>query len=182
MAGWSALRWAEFSYQDKTYDLSHLHPKTVSYIRPAKGKDPARTYAVDVIFSFHCFTHECKDDEEPDPALLLTHGSETRVFDFARWELSNQLPGIISGLMERKCFHAGRSNYLTVELMNNSRVANYSVFFEVSRASRKGALNLYVQSAHVREIQGQKQRHNPPIAFAFILHNTLNKIAIKAPI
>jgi hypothetical protein len=177
------LRWTEFSYQGKKYDLTHLHPRTVSYTRPEKGKDPARRYTVDVIFSFHCFTHECKSDETPDPALFLTDGYETRVFDFDRWELSNQLPGIIAGLMERKCFHAGRSNYLTVELMNNAIVTRYSVFFEVSRASRKGALNLYVQSAHVREIPaGDKQRHNPPIAFAFILHNTLNKIAIKAPI
>jgi hypothetical protein len=176
------LRWTEFSYQGKKYDLKHLHPRTLSYTRPAKGKDPARTYAVDVIFSFHCFTHEYKSEEAPDPALLLTDGHETRVFDFDRWELSNQLPSIIAGLMQRKCFHAGRSNYLTVELVNDTSVTRYSVFFEVSRASRKGALNLYVQSAHTRAVPANKQRHSPPIAFAFILHNTLNKIAIKTPI
>lgn len=111
----------------------------------------------------------------------MKDGHETRVFDFGRWELSNRLPGIIAGLMDRKCFHAGRSNYVTVELMSNTTVIRYSVFFEVSRASRKGALNLYVQSAHVRDLPGGKQRHNPPIAFAFILHNTLNKIVIRTP-
>jgi len=175
------LRWAGFSYRGKKYDLSHLHPKTISYVRAAKGNDPARAYAVDVMFSFHCFTHEYKDDEAPDPALLLTDGQETRVFDFARWELSHQLPGIVAGLMDRKCFHAGRSNYLTVELINHTTVTRYYVFFEVSRASRKGALNLYVQSAHLRGTEEGKRRHNPPIAFAFILHNTLNKIAIRTP-
>ena len=152
-------------------------------MRPAQGTNPQGNYTVDVIFSFHCFTHKPRDGETPDPALRLTQGLETRVFDFYRWELSQHLPDIIARLMERKCFHAGRSNFLTVGIVNQAdqSIVQYSIFFEVSRSSRKGALNLYVQSAHVRGNSGSKQRHNPPIAFHFILHNTLNKIAIKEP-
>jgi hypothetical protein len=169
------VHFAPLKYKEKEYDLSHLRPKTVSFMRSAQGMKRPIGYLVDVNFSFHCFTREYTIDENPDQALVITHGKETRVFDFERWKLSHKLPGIIAGLMNRKCFPAGHRNFLTVEIPDhvNKSIVDYSIFFQVSRASRKGALNLYVQSAHMRKVD--KERHNPPVAFSLILHKALSK-------
>lgn len=178
------MYWRTFLYRGKSYDHSHLYPHTITYVRPAEGSDPPRPYTVKISYSMHCFTRECKTGETPDPALLYSDDRETRVFDFNRWELSRHLPGIIKGLMGRKCFHTGYRNFFTVELINEAdkAIVKYEIFFEVSRSTQKGILNLFVQSAYVRDTpEAGKRRHNPPIRFAFILHNTLNNIAIRIP-
>jgi hypothetical protein len=65
------VHWKAFKHGDKEYDLCHLHPKTVSYMQPAKGINPPRYYKVDVIFSLHCFTRGM-EGETPDPELLYS--------------------------------------------------------------------------------------------------------------
>ncbi len=153
-------------------------------MQEAKGDKPARAYAVEVHFSLHCFTRGFKPDQIPDPALLYSDDREVRIFDAYRWRLSHNLPRIVEGLMGRKCFHTGYGNFLTVEILNpqDRTIVKYEVFFEVSRSTRRGILNLFIQSAYVREgADAGKRRHNPPIRFSFILHNTINNIAIKIP-
>jgi hypothetical protein len=179
------VKWRPFRYCQDTYDLGHLHPKTITYVLEAKGNKPERTYTVEVIFSLHCFTRGFKDGEVPDPALCYSDHRETRVFDFQRYQLSQHLPAIVEGLSKRKCYHTGLSNFLTIEILNQAdqTIVQYEVFFEVSRSSQKGRLNLFIQSAYVRSqsAQGNRRHHNKPIGFFVILHNTLNKIEIKAP-
>lgn len=180
------MHWPPFKLDGTIYDLAHLHPETVDYVKPAKGDDPERVYHVNVTYSLHCFTHEPEDGEVVDPAMWCTDGRERRVFDLQRWQLSRLLPGIIRDLMQQKCFHGGNRNFLTIFIPNpaDKAVLKYEVYFQVSRASQpKGYLNLYVQSAYVREQRADegKRRHNPPIRFAFILYNTLHGVAIKIP-
>lgn len=154
----------------------------IVYVKPAKGDLPERAFKVNVRYSLHCFTHELKADEQLVEDLFIRHDGECRVFDFDRWNLSLHLPGIIERLMHEKCFHTGYRNFLTVKLLNHKSVVKYEIYFEVSRASHKGHLNLFVQSAYVRDNADQmKRRHNPPIQFAFILYNTLNNVQIKMP-
>ena len=52
------------------------------------------------------------------------------------------------------------------------------IYFTVSKASRKGTINLFVQSAYTRD-KGKRARQQKPISFSVILFNTLNKIAIR---
>ncbi len=111
------MRWAAFSHDGKTYDLAHLHPKTVTFFQSAKGTNPPRGYKVDLIYSLHCFTRGM-ERETPDPQLLYNDDRETRIFDFRRYELSNQLPPIIEGLMTCKCFHAERGNFFTIKIVD----------------------------------------------------------------
>lgn len=58
----------------------------------------------------------------------------------------------------------------------------YEVYFELSRASRKGVLNLYVQSAYVRDAQHKEaQPKRKPIGFLILLFNIQNNKPIKTP-
>jgi hypothetical protein len=178
------LRWRGFNHNGKEYDLSHLHPKTVSYFQAAKGQNPLRVYQVDLIYSLHCFTRGSQG-EIPDAALLYSDDRETRVFDFPRYEFSLQLPAITEGLMTCKCFHADRGNFFTLKVLDNEgNKVDYEIYFTVSRSSKQGVLNLFVQSAYSRDVSHRqnKPRIAPkPIGFSVILYNTLNRKPIKSP-
>ena len=181
------MYWPPFRYQRKSYDLTHLHPKTITYIQPAneKEKKPAREYLVDVIFSLHCFTRG-GESESPEPALFYSDDRETRVFDFRRYALSLKLPGIIDQLMSRKCFHTGKDNFFTVELADEAgNRVEYEIYFTLSMSSTKGVLNLFIQSAYVRDPAYRpsrpKVKHWSSIRFGIILYNTLNNLPIKVP-
>ena len=176
------MLWTAFTYEDKVYDLAHLHPKPVVYVRKAEGNQPERQYKVDIIYSLHCFSHKIKPSEGPEPALLYCDHAETRVFDFDRWQLSFRLPEIVEALMQKKCFHTGHNNFFTVEFLAGASIVKYEIFFTVSKSSIKGRLNLFVQTAFVRTAPPPPMpRRNPPIKFYFILYNTLNNLQIKLP-
>jgi hypothetical protein len=92
--------------------------------------------------------------------------------------LSKQLPKIIEGLAERKCWNSGKGNFFTIEVITeDGKAADYDVFFAVSKSSQKGRINLFVQSAYIRDRKILKS--SSPIKFRYILFNTLNRIAIK---
>jgi hypothetical protein len=173
--------WRPFHHQGRVYDLSHLHPRTIVYQQPAKRDKPGRRYIVDVIFGLHCFTRRMEDGKVPQTGLIYSDNRESRVFDFRRFELSQLLPGIIECLPLRKCYHTGRSNFFSIEItQQDGRRVEYDIFFAVSRSSRKGVLNLYVQSAYVRDPQyGANRPEKRPIGFYVILFNTLNNRPIN---
>ena len=176
------MYWRPFIFGGREYDLSHLHPRTNRYEQPAKGDKPARAYTVDVIFSLHCFTRGLFDHETLNDGMCYGDDRETRRFDFERYELSKQLPGIIEELGTRKCFHTGHDNFFSVALVDaNGQPFEYDIFFTASRASRKkGVVNLYVQSAYKRDAaHGNRPRMTSPIGFYVILYNVLNKRPIK---
>jgi hypothetical protein len=172
------MRWKPFRYDGVLYDLSHLHPKTVVFNQPASGKKPERAYTVNVGFGLHCFTRGTGLYERIDPELIYEDSREWRIFDCCRYELSKQLPAIVDGLPRRKCYHTERGNFFTVEAVNDAgRLVEYSVFFDASRSSVRGCINLFVQSAYTRDIRHGS--YKKPIGFLIILYNTLNKRAIK---
>ena len=58
---------------------------------------------------------------------------------------------MIKSLGDRVCWHTHHGNYFTIELVTQEgEVIEYEVYFDVTRASRKGWLNLIVQTAYVR--------------------------------
>lgn len=175
------MKWNPFKHQGKLYDLSHLHPVSMRYEQPAKDGKPARVYKVDVQFLLHCFTRGARKGEQPDHALLYSDNRETRIFDFQRYELSTRLPKIVECLAQRKCYHTGKGNFFSIEVIDeDGTIIEYDVFFTASRSSNKGVINLYVQSAYVRdEEHGTNRPDKKPIGFYVILHNTLSGKAIK---
>ena len=155
----------------------------MTYEQPAKGDAPARFYRVDVTFGLHCFTRGGNQDAPQENELPYGDDRETRVFDFVRYELSKRLPEIIEGLAQRKCYHTGKGNFFSVEIIQeDGRVIEYDIFFVSSRSSLKGRINLSVQSAYVRDAKYASNRPaKKPIGFYVILFNTLNNRPIKTP-
>jgi len=179
------IRWKPFEYQGICYDLTHLHPKTIHYEQTSQENKPARYYTVEVIFGLHCFTRGLKDGEHSDETLLYRDARETRIFDFQRHQLSIRLPRIVDELQTRKCFHTGKGNFFTVEMISpqDARlIIEYDIFFEASRSTRRGIINLFVQSAYVRDSMHDSNRpKKKPIRFDVILYNTLNNKPIRLP-
>lgn len=177
------IYWKAFEFEGVVYDLTHLHPRRITFIQEAKNNKPERLYEVDVIFSLHCFTRGKKTSEDENKALLYRDSRESRIFDFRRYALSKKLPEIVSELLFRKCHHSGKGNFFVVEILTEAgERLNYEIYFEASRSSKKGVINLFVQSAYVRD---EAHRANMPrkktIAFAVILFNILNDKPIRIP-
>jgi hypothetical protein len=151
--------------------------------RQAAGGLPARKYTTRVAFGLHCFTRSRKSDEIVDPALLYGDKRETRTFCPRRYDLSKRLPVIVEDLATRCCYHTGKGNFLVVEPIDKPSAApEYEIYFATSRSARHGILNLYIQSAYVRD--GSHQANRPKrkaIRLHVILHNTLNNKTIKVP-
>jgi hypothetical protein len=177
------VKWEAFRQAEETYDLSHLHPCTIIYEVAAKGDRPALHFTVDVTYSKHCFSSELPKSGYYDAALFYRsrfdpRDRDPRLFNFRRFLLSKQLPDIIATLVRRKCMHTGHGNFFTVELTEaGGESVDYDVFFTASRSSTKGRLNLYVQSAFVRE--KEKLPAGKRIRFEIILYNTLVGKQIK---
>ncbi len=146
------MKWNPFEYQGQVYDLSHLHPFEWEYTAPSGDKHPERTYRFQVNFGMHCFSRDPLDGEQVDSTLFYQGPKERRVFCFDRHEWSRQLPDIIRSLGERTCWHTHHGNYFTIEFVTRSGdKVEYEVYFDVTRATRKGWLNLVVQTAYVRD-------------------------------
>jgi hypothetical protein len=174
------VKWQPFRYEGTDYDLSHLDPCAIQFERPAKNEKPATTFNVDVTFSLHCFAKEISRSEPHDATLEYADARETRLFDFQRYEMSKRLPDLIRDLAKRKCVQTGHSNFLTIDLTDNGgNKVEYDVFFSVSRSSQKGRLNLFVQSAYVRDDPRNRPPSGKPIGFLIVLHNVLNKRPIR---
>ena len=171
------MQWKDFEYNGVTYDLRHLCPRTLQFERPAQGDKLAIIFSVDVIFSLHCFTHE-RPPCAYDMNLTYSDAREMRLFDFERYELSKKLPMIIETLAQRKCFHTGHGNFVTVEVVSGDGVTvDYHVFFTASKSDRKGRVNIYIQSAYVPD--RKVGTSGKSIRFLVILHNTMNKLLIR---
>lgn len=177
------MLWRPFQFRGEIYDLAHLHPRSLTYEQPAKGDAPTRRYKVDVIFGLHCFTRARGQNPPQENTLLYGDDRETRVFDFDRYELSKRLPEIIEGLAQRKCYHTGKGNFFSVEIVReDGKAIEYDIFFVASRSSARGRINLFVQSAYQRDPEYASNRPDrKPIGFYVILFNTLNNKPIKAP-
>jgi len=125
----------------RIYDLSHLDPFTFDFMVPEKDGRPQQRYAIDVLCSWHCFTRGIAAGERFTENLAYSRGRETRIFDERRCHLSKNLPRIIRGIGSRKCFHTGRGNFFTVELVDEegNRIEYTNLFqsgaaYEASRA------------------------------------------------
>lgn len=176
------MKWQLFTYQDQEYDLSHVQPFDWEYKAPATDKRPERNYKLMVQFSLHTFTRGIKLGETVDAAIIYPDDKEKRAFDFLRYTLSCQLPAIIRSLGERTCYHTHHGTFFTIEAVTPDGVGSeYEVYFKLSRASRKGGwLNLYVQSAYIRDTKhGTTQPKKRKIGFQVIAHNVLNGKEIK---
>jgi hypothetical protein len=169
------MNWRPFSYNHITYDLSHLDEFVCTYVQPEKNGLPARSLQVKIEFSFHCFTHDPKPTDPPGLLYPFPRDlSRRRAFDFDRWHLSKQLPGVIRCLMNQKCRHSAHRNFFIVTTQDlHGNTVQYEVFFRVALDSN-GQLVMNVESAYVRDRVGSKQPDKGSVYFNMILTAALD--------
>ncbi|HVA81715.1 MAG TPA: hypothetical protein VNF29_12385, partial [Candidatus Binataceae bacterium] len=170
--------------EGRIYDLSHLDPFAFEFVVPEKVGRPPQIYAIDVQFSWHCFTRGIAAGENFPGTLAYSHGRETRLFDERRYRFSRQLPSIIRDIGSRKCFHTGKGNFFTVEFIDeNGSAVEYAIFFKMSRRGKRGELLLMVESAYAQDNRVPRGRPHPPrpIRFSVIAYNTATGKPIKQP-
>jgi len=177
------MRWRAARVGERTFDLSHLHPFSFDFVVAAKDGKPEQRYGIDVIFSLHCFSRGIPAGEAYSADLAYADSREVRLFDEQRFLFSLRLPEVVLSVATRPCFHTGHGNFFTVELVDaQGERVEYKVYFKLSRASSKGRLNLYVQSAYVQESIARAPRESrKPIRFSVIAYNVAVGKAIKAP-
>lgn len=175
------IYWKPFKYKGERYDLTHLHPFEMIYKQPVKGNKSEQSYHLNVSFSLHCFTKRIESSENLDNELLYQDSREVRIFDFQRYQLSKSLKQIVLELDKQKCYHTGKGNFFIINLLDEAgQKREYEVFFTMSRASNKGQLNLFVQSAYLRDNEHKaNQPKKKSINFYVIAHNTLIGRPIK---
>ena len=176
------MKWRKFSYRGSEYNLSHLHPFEWHYNVQKEHKAPARAYRFNVTFSMHCFTRKPLRTETVDPALYYRGPKESRIFCFARYDLSTQLPDIIRSLGQRVCWHTHHDNFFTVELQDpEGRKSEYEIYFDVFR-SKKGWMTLMIQSAYVRDERHEtSQPRKRKVRFSVIARARLEKRKLRPP-
>ncbi|MGH7813669.1 MAG: hypothetical protein ACREQI_06660 [Candidatus Binataceae bacterium] len=177
------MRWRAAQIGGETYGLGHLDEFDFEFVVPAKDNKPEQVYRINVIFSMHCFTRGIRDGESYRHELTYSDSRETRLFDTQRYRLSMRLPGIVRGIGTRRCFHTGHGNFFTIEVVDDDGTRlDYSVYFKVSRRSKRGWLNLYIESAYVQGKIPRRRPHPPrPIRFSVIAYNVAMGRPIKEP-
>jgi hypothetical protein len=176
------MQWKPFTHLEKTYPLNHLHPFSFDMILAAEKLKPERRYLINVEFSLHCFSRGAAKDEKIPTDLAYSDTRETRIFDFTRYQKSHDLPNLVRGLTEKRCYHDAYGNFYVFEIVGLDGLKSYySVFFTLSKAGRKAGLNLFISSAHFRDEQPYSNNLKP-IKFRVIVHNTwIKKGIIPAP-
>ena len=181
------IAWRPFIVEGQVHDLAHLHPTLIRYTQAPKHDNPERVYEVQVEYGLHCFTSDwppgsLSPEEIKAHPLAYADSWETRRFDVERYAHSKQLPAIVQNLPTAACYHTRHGNFFTVKLLNpiSLEPQSYEVYFTASRSSvAPGRLNLFVQSAYVRDRDHDNQPKRKKVGFFVILHNTLHGQSIK---
>ena len=130
----------------------------------------------------HCFTRSLKGEDIIDENLVYSDPRESRIFDFYRYSLSLKLPEAIKNLGTKKCFHTGRGNFFTIELISDTgEPVKYEIFFNIHKQKRgNNGLMLRVESAYVRDSDHQSSApKGRKIGLNIILNKRLKNQIIK---
>lgn len=148
-------RFVTVNVANEVWEFDHLEAFA---LRVALELAPGKPTDIDVVvlFSNHCFTRSLIQGEVVDDSLTVLDGSEKRVLDKERYDLSRQyLPKLILELPKRHIQVADQTkpNFVTFELPSTAPGADpvrYAVFFEVKKDSvRRKRMLLRVQSAYI---------------------------------
>jgi hypothetical protein len=144
--------------------LDHLKDSVQTITAPASSGNPAVVMTLRVQYSSHCVSYGPKLGRPLDfnelgyEVLVIDHRQNRRAFHAGRHELSFHLPSIIASLAERRCFFTAHENFLTLELgkliPEASSGARYEIYFSVRQAELKNTLKVFIESAYLRDENG----------------------------
>lgn len=169
-------RFATLTVCNEVWEFDHLEA-FVMKVPVEMGPSQVADLDVVVLFSNHCFTRGLETpDELVEKNLIVMDGSEPRVLDRERYQLSRQyLPRLILELTTRHVQVADptRPNFVTFELPSMATGApplRYAVFFEVKRdRKRKRRVLLRVQSAYILDEPSKRLLKAEKMRFQVIL-------------
>jgi len=170
------ISWNNFTYNNKSYDLSHLDAHTAEFT-DVNGK----TYRYIITYSLHCFAKEISGtSQEENELLLYKTKKENRPFNFERYELSKNLKKIILSLGDKTttCFHGGHNRFIRYEIKDSEgNVINYFIAFKSFKEKKK--LRLHIESAY--PVSPEKKVKLKKVNFFAIANNTLIGKKTKKP-
>ena len=170
--------WRNFTLDGNIYDLSHLDVQSIKYIDKRNAEKPI-IYSFIVTYGLHCFTKNIEGiSTEESQRLMYSAKRESRNFNFERYELSKQLPSIVTSLGNRETLvcHAGHDKHAVVRLLNsNGYEVDYFVPFVAFKESDK--LRLHIQSAYPKPDIGKIQK----VGFFTIANNLLLNKKLPRP-
>ena len=168
-------RFATVTMGDEVWEFDHLEAFA---LRAELELAPGKPVDIDVVvlFSNHCFTRGLSKGEVVDDSFIIMDGSEKRVLDKERYDLSRQyLPKLILELPTRHIQVADptRPNFVTFELPPTApgvAPVRYAVFFEVKKDSvRRKRLLLRVQSAYILDKPSKRLLKAEKMRFQVVL-------------
>jgi hypothetical protein len=155
------MRPATFSYEGKSYDLSHTFPKTFQ----AKTKGRPVGVNVKVALSCHCFTLKANADSGETPDYQFEN--EIRWFCPNRFEDSKTIHGHFDYALQRaSTFNvswtkdsSGNVNYLTIDVPEDGY--RYCMYFDVGLSKDRPGCEVFliIRSAYRQQIALKGRDH-----------------------
>lgn len=132
--------WKPLIVRGQHVDLAHLEPFHFS-ITPKDWKTPA---TIRVRFNNHCFSEDYASEKHSESLPSSHFGKERRGFAPDRYELSLQLPRIITNLEGKRVFQTREGNLAHLETTDGRA---YCIFFTLKKTS-SSYCDMFVVSAY----------------------------------
>jgi hypothetical protein len=167
-------------YGGQVMTLNHLAPITFDCPCP----DIGRPLSIRAHFTSHCYTEEYDPDVHALDQIVLREGGKKgqvrfRVFCPVRYELSHQLPTLITSLPDNQKVHgtAEGRNYVHVVSLSG-RASPYEIYFMLQRADGTD-LRLTVESAYCRDEPSSPRKRPNTIRFVVLARKVYTRQPVR---
>jgi len=174
------------------YNVSHLLSSSFSIAIPASQAYAAVVVTIIVSYSSHCVAFGADPGEKIDflqlgeDRLIYDHRGNARAFCFRRHRWSLNLPSTVHSLLCQPCHFTGYHNWLVLEgIDDQGGKVEYEIYFTLRRDATPGVLNMYIESAYVRDLgraaAGRPKSRNGTMRFFVIAGKVLRGEAVRNP-
>jgi hypothetical protein len=157
-----------------------LEKAVVSEVCPCEFMD--RELLIDVSFANHCYTEKFVEGVHKIEQIILTEAKDRhRIFCPIRYELSHQLPALLSALPSSKVHQTSQQRNYVYVVPLEVEGKPYEIYFMLQRAA-PGApadLRLTVESAYVDDDGSNFRRRPNKIRFVILAQKILANQPVK---
>lgn len=165
-------------HDGKEISIDHLAPMTI--VCPCEFMD--RELLIDVSFANHCYTEKFVEGVHKIEQIILTEAKDRhRIFCPIRYELSHQLPALLSALPSSKVHQTSQQRNYVYVVPLEVQGKPYEIYFMLQRAASDAAadLRLTVESAYVDEDGSNFRRRPNKIRFVILAQKILANQPVK---
>lgn len=143
----------KFTHNGEEYDFAHLDQssRTVDWI---DQESQPQIYTVRIRYSDHCYSEEIKGNRILEDSDYPISDNPTRVFCPKRYAATFDLVFMINGLFEKvtsSVILTSKNNFHIYRLDKACEMGRYSVFFRLRVGAKPSHLELYVESAYLKD-------------------------------